>query len=222
MRYIWLIVLSVLLSGCWSDGYMDVRGKVLDEKTNEPLPNRKIIVHELMNSEDNRNSSYVGEFTTDSLGLFTYKLRKSKVTYFYNFELIGDSAYGISNNKLGMTELNREGKFLIFHMHKLTDLSLKIERKSRTAFWDTLFVSWRTNKVDGELLYPYEITNYGIGSSLPLRWVGGDVKSVVKTKVFADKKTIVHWKLFRQGRSKEFTDTIFCQRGSVNSISFKY
>jgi len=201
---------------------MELRGKVLDEKTNELIPNRKILVHELKNSEDNSNPSYISEFTTDSLGQFTYMLKKSKVTYFYNFEVIGDSTYGISNNKLGMTELNRNGKFLSFYLRKLTNLSIKIERKSQTTFQDTLFVSWLTNEIDGELLYPYRITNYGIGCTLPLRWVGGDIKSMVKTKVFADKKTIIYWKLFRKGKSKEFTDTIFCKRDVANSISFKY
>lgn len=217
------IVLSIFLAGCWNaDRFMELRGKVLDEKTNELIPNRKILVHELKNSEDKSNPSYIGEFTTDSLGQFTYKLKKSKVTYFYNFEVIGDSTYGISNNKLGMTELNREGKFLSFYLRKLTDLSIKIERKNQTTFQDTLFVSWLTSEIDGELLYPYRITNYGIVSTLPLRWIGGDVKSMVKTKVYADKKTIIYWKLFRKGKSKEFTDTIFCKRDLANSISFKY
>ena len=222
MRYIVFIVLSIFLAGCWNaDRFMELRGKVLDEKTNEPIPDRKILVHELMNRDDS-NPSHIGEFTTDSLGLFSYKLKKSEVTYFYNFEVIGDSTYGISNNLLGMTELNRNGKFLSFRMQKLTDLSFKIERKSRTAFQDTLFVSWLTNEVDGELLYPYKITNYGLGSTLSLRWIGGDIKSVIKTKVYADKKTIIRWKLFRLGQAKEFTDTIFCKRDEANTISFKY
>ena len=223
MRHFLFIVLSMFLAGCWNvDRFMELRGKVLDEKTNEPVPNRKILVHELMNDNDNSNPTYIGEFTTDSLGLFTYMLKESKVTYFYNFEVIGDSTYGISNNKLGMTELNRYGKFLSFYLRRLTNLSIKIERKSRTTFQDTLFVSWLTNEVDGELLYPYKITNYGLGCTLPLRWIGGDIKSVVTTKVFADKKTIIHWKLFRLGRAKEFTYTIFCKRDEVNTISFKY
>ena len=142
MRHFLFIVLSMFQAGCWNvDRFMELRGKVLDEKTNEPVPNRKILVHELMNDNDNSNPTYIGEFTTDSLGLFTYMLKESKVTYFYNFEVIGDSIYGISNNKLGMTELNRYGKFLSFYLRKLTNLSIKIERKSRTTFQDTLSVS---------------------------------------------------------------------------------
>ncbi len=223
MRYLGFVVFSILFSGCWSaNGYMELSGKVLDEKTHEVIPNRKILVHEQYNSDDKNNSGFIGEFTTDSLGQFSYRLRKSEVTYFYNFEIIGDSVYDVSNNLLGMTDLNQNGKFLKFYMRRLTDLFLKIERKSQTAFQDTLFVSWLTGEVDGELLYPYKIINYGIGSNLPLRWIGGDIKSVVKTKVYADKKTIVYWKLFRIGRSKEFTDTIFCKRGEFNTISFKY
>lgn len=222
MRYKVFFVLCALLSGCWSTEYMEVRGKILDEKTNELVPNRKVIVHELVNSEENSSPVIIGEFRTDSLGRFNYQLKKSEVTYFYNFEIMGDSAYDVSNNKLGMTELNQNGKFLTFYMRKLTDLAIRIERKSRTTFQDTLFVSWLTNERDGEILYPYKITNYGVGSTVPLRWIGGNVKSAVNTKVYADKKTVILWKLFRQGHEQEFADTIFCRRGVVNSISFKY
>jgi len=222
MRYTVFVVLSVLIPGCWSHGYMDVNGRILDEKTRELVPNRKIIVHELQNRENDKGVSIIGEFRADSLGKFAGRVEKSNVTYFYNFEIMGDSGYDVSNNILGMTELNQKGKFLTFYMRKLTDLSIKIERKSKTRFQDTLFVSWLTNNADGEILYPYKITNYGVGSTVPLRWIGGNVKSAIKTKVYADKKTVLHWKLFRQGHEQEFTDTIFCQRGATNSISFKY
>lgn len=222
MRSLVFIVLSILLSGCWDDGNMEVRGKILDEKTHELIPNRKIVVHELVNSDENSSPSIIGEFRADSLGQFNYSLKKSEVTYFYNFEIMGDSAYDVSNNKLGMTELNQKSKFLTFYMSKLTDLAIKIERRSRTKFQDTLFVSWLTNNADGEVLYPYKVTNYGVGSTVPLRWIGGNVKSAVNTKVYADKETVILWKLFRQGHEQEFTDTIFCKRGVVNSISFKY
>ncbi len=215
-------MLALLLSGCWGNGFIEVRGKILDEKTHEIVANRKIIIHELQDRENDKGLSIIGEFKADSLGKFAYKLRKSKVTYFYNFEIMGDSVYDVSNNIMGMTELNRNGKFLTLYMNKLTRLTLKIERKSRTDFQDTLFVSWITNRADGEILYPYKVTNYGVGTTVPLRWVGGNVKSVVKTKVFADKKTVVLWKLFRQGHQTEFTDTIYCQRDAANSISFRY
>ncbi len=221
MRHIGFIFI-LLLSGCWGNGFMEVRGKILDEKTHEAIANRKLIVHELRNRENDKGFSIIGEFKADSLGKFAYKVRKSKVTYFYNFEIMGDSVYDVSNNILGMTELNRNGKFLTLYMRKLTNLAIKIERQSRTTFQDTIFVSWFTNNRDGEILYPYKITNYGIASTVPLRWVGGNVKSVINTKVYADKKTIVRWKLFRRGHEQEFTDTIFCQGGTANSISFKY
>lgn len=222
MRSLVFILLSVMLSGCWNNGNMEVRGKILDEKTQVLIPNRKIIVHELVNSDENNSPTIIGEFRTDSLGQFNYQLRKSGVTYFYNFEIMGDSAYDVSNNKLGMTELNQKGKFLTFYMCKLTDLVIKIERRSRTSFQDTLFLSWQSDGKNGEGLYPYKILNFGTGGDIPLRWVGGNIKSIVKTKVFADKKVVVRWELFRHGRPTEFADTIFCRRGAENSISFKY
>jgi hypothetical protein len=217
------ILFGALLSGCWtSNGYLEVAGKILDEKTLQSIGNRKVVVYELETRDAPNYLNIVGEFKTDSLGKFNYSFRKSEVTYFYNFQIMGDSAYSFSNNILGMTELNRHGKFLTFRMKKLTDLSIKIERTAQTTFQDTLFVSWRTDEIDGETLYPYKIVNYENGANSPLRWIGGNIKSVVKTKVFADKKTVVSWKLFRSGRLQNFTDTIFCERSTDNSISLKY
>jgi len=225
MKFIFFIgfVFIFLLSGCsGSGGIMELKGRVYDEDTREIVPNRKVIVSEFINADAKSDSRYIGEFTSDSLGWFYYKLKKSRVTYFYNFEIVGDSEYGVANLKFGMTQLNLFGQFLQLHVRKLTELTLKVERKSKTAFQDTLFVSWQTNKINGKLMYPYQILNYGAASSLPLRWIGGDIKAVVKTRVYADKTTIVYWKLFRQGRLQEFTDTIFCKRGELNSLSFKY
>lgn len=217
------IMIGLLLLGCSdADGYFDVGGQILDRKTRQPVANRRIIVYELESRDARKSISVVGEFKTDSLGKFNYHLRKSKLTYFYNFQIIGDSAYSISNNIVGMTELNQWGKSLRFRMQKLTDFSLKIERRTLKPAQDTLFVSWQTKETDCESLYPYKITNLGTSSTIPLRWIGGNVKSVVNTKVFADEQTIVQWKLFRSGRASYYNDTIFCKRGSTNVVSFQY
>lgn len=218
-----VFVFSIILTGCLNtEGILELKGKVLDEKTREIIPNRKIIVHALVKSDDAFTPIYAGEFFTDSLGYFAYALRKVKTVYLYDFGIVGDSAYAFSNNKLGLTELTRDGKFLSFTLRKLTDLVIKVDRKSKTPLCDTLFVSWESDGLNGEILYPYKIENYGIPSSMELRWIGGDVKSVIKTKVFADKKTIVSWELFRNGRPREITDTIFCKRNVANSLYFRY
>jgi hypothetical protein len=225
VKYIHYIVFffSITLSGCLNtEGILELKGKILDKNTQETIPNRKIIVHALVEREDGFIPIYTGEFFTDSLGYFTYTLRKVKTVYLYDFGIVGDSAYAFSNNKLGLTELNRDGKFLLFYLRKLADLSIKIERKSKTTFRDTLFVSWESDGINGEILYPYKIVNYGIIPSMALQWIGGDIKSVIKTKVFADKKTIVRWELFRNGRPREIIDTVFCKRNVANSLYFKY
>lgn len=225
MKYIgyMVFVFSIIFTGCLNtEGILELKGKVLDEKTQETIPNRKIIVHALVKNDDAFIPIYAGEFYTDSLGYFTYALRKVKTVYLYDFGIVGDSAYAFSNNKLGLTELNRDRKFLSFTLRKLTDLIIKVDRKSKTSLRDTLFVSWESDGLNGGILYPYKIENYGIISSMELRWIGGDVKSVIKTKVFADKKTIVYWELFRNGRPREIIDTIFCKRNVANSLYFRY
>jgi hypothetical protein len=223
MKALLFVAFLALLSGCWgSNEYMDLRGKVIDEKTNELIPNRKILVQELIDFADKNKPVIQGEFAVDETGHFSYRLKKSKFTYIYNFQIVGDSAYAYSDNVLGMTELDRDGKFLSMRMRRLTSLNIKIERKTTTAFSDTLFLSWQSDRKDGEALYPYKILNFGTAGNIPLRWVGKNIKSIVKTKVFADKKVVLHWELFRHGRPTEFADTIFCRRGVENSISFKY
>lgn len=218
-----IFVTSLFLSACENGPeYIDLKGKIVDGQTNQPVANRKVIVHDLLRINDSEKEQYQGEFYTDNFGYFTYKLRKSKITYFYYFNVVGDSVYAFSNILLGMTDLNYYGKFLEFKLRKLTRLDIKIERKSLTTYRDTLFVSWKSDNMDGEILYPYKIENYGIDSEMPLRWIGGDVKSTILTRVYADKKTVVRWVLFRNGHRSEIYDTVFCKRTEPNNLYFRY
>jgi len=218
-----IFVTSLFLSACENGPeYMDLKGKIVDEQTKQPISGRKVIVHDLLRNGDAEKQAYQGEFYTDNFGNFTYKLRKSKITYFYYFDVVGDSAYAFSNILLGMTDLNLYGKFLEFKLRKLTSLDIRIDRKNTAAFQDTLFVSWKSDDFDGEVLYPYKIEDYGVVSNMPLRWIGGDVKSTVLTRVYANKKTIVRWILFRKGHRSEIYDTIFCKRSEPNNLHFRY
>jgi hypothetical protein len=79
-----------------------------------------------------------------------------------------------------------------------------------------------SNRVDFRTLYPYKIDNYGITDNafgfIPgfgLRWIGGNINSTVKTRVFADKMTKIHWELVSNKKRKEITDTLTCRRGIV-------
>lgn len=219
---------GILLAGCsGNEEYLDLKGIVLDEKTKVNIPNRKIIVQALEQRDNKLFPFYIGEFCTDSSGHFVYSLLKIKNIYLYEFDVVGDSSYAFSSNKIGLTELRKFGKFLSFPLSKLADLTIAIESKSKAPYIETLYLSWRSNGMDGKKLYPYTINNYGIKNSvstldMTCKWIGGDIKSAIKTKVFADKETIVHWELFRYGKVKEFTDTIFCKRDVFNYVYFNY
>jgi len=221
MRTIYIIsfVAGILLSGCNdTEGILEIKGKVLDESTKITIPNRKVIVQALIPNDEKFIPCYAGEFSTDSSGSFAYTLRKVKNVFLYNFCVVGDTAYASSNTKLGLTY----GKALSLFAGKLAELTIKFERISKTNYRDTLFVSWASNGIDGDILYPFKIENYGTDSNLGFRWVGGDVKTAIRTKVFADKRTTVNWSLFRNGKLKEITDTIYCTNNGTNSIFFKY
>jgi hypothetical protein len=109
------------------------------------------------------------------------------------------------------------------------DLTIKLNRKSKTPVCDTLRLCWESNGVYGGSLYPYVINNYGrtnnsvgLTTAEDLIWIGGNVNSTINTKVFADKKTELTWELYRSGKRKEFIDTITCKRDLANIVYFTY
>jgi hypothetical protein len=216
-------IILLFLLGCGDpEGSLELKGKVLDEITKVNIPRRAIFIQALIKSDDRFVPVNAGQFVTDSSGCFVYTLKKIRNSYLYNFCLAGDSAYAFSTVKLGMTELKRDGKFLTFHLKKLADFAIIIDKKSKASVPDTLFVSWESDGIDGKILYPFKREDYVITQDIGLIWIGGKVKSAIKTKAYADKKTIVYWKLYRNGKRKEITDTIFCKRDVTNYVNFKY
>jgi hypothetical protein len=217
------LTLGMLLAGCLkTEGILEIKGKVVDESTKAQIPWRNIIVQGLVENNDILVPINAGQFSTDSTGYFTYSLRKVKDAYYYNFCLVGDSDYAFMTKEITLFELKRNAQYLSFSLSKLVDFTIIIHRKSRTPAFDTLCLSWKTNGVDGRTLYPYKIDNYGIQSDLQLYWIGGIVKSTIKTKAFADKSTIVRWVLFRNGRMNEILDTITCRRNLLNNVYLQY
>ena len=214
---------GLFLSGCNDTvGTIELKGKVLDEETKLVVPDRRIFVQVLERSGNTFVSRNAGEFYSDSSGCFTYRLKKVRNFCLYNFYVVGDSAYAFSNNKLGLPELKRDARFLTFYVRKLVDFTIKINRKSKTPICDTLCVSWKSDGYYDETLYPFIIENHTINTNNSLRWIGGDINSTIKTKVFADKMTIVYWELYRNGQCTEITDTIFCKRDVAQHVSFTY
>ena len=218
-----VFVFCMLVTGCNNTvGTIELKGKVIDENTKAAIPNISVTIEALDQGEDKSDYIYAGDFTTDSSGCFAFTLKKVKNLSLYNFNIQGNSAYDPSNQVLGLTELNNYGKFLSFEINRIVDFTMNINRVSKTDFRDTLTVSWETNGVDGKTIYPFKIENYSLNSENGLFWVGGDVKSQIKTKVYADKNTIVHWELYRNGKHKDISDTIFCKRDVANSVNFTY
>lgn len=227
---IFIAFASGVVIGCVNtEGTLKIKGKVLDENTKTGIPGKNIIVQGLVNSNNKLEPIEAGQFSTDSSGCFTYSLRKIKGAYHYNFCLIGNSEYPITINKMTLYDIKRNAKFLFFSLNKLVDLTIKLNRKSKTPACDTLRLIWESNGVYGGSLYPYKINNYGrtnnsfgITSDVDLIWIGGNVNSTINTKVFADKITKLNWELYRYGKRKEFTDTITCKRDFANIVYFTY
>ena len=227
---IFMAFASGVLIGCINtEGNLKVKGKVIEEGTKVQIPWKNIIVQGMVNSDNKLEPVEAGQFSTDSSGCFTYLLKRIKGAYEYNFCFLGNPEYPVTINKVSLIDLKRNAKYLSFSVSKLVDLTIKINRKSRTPVCDTLRLCWESNGVFGASLYPYKINNYdrtnnspGLKSDIDLIWIGGNVISTINTKVFAAKKTILSWELYRNGRRKEFTDTITCKRDFANIVYFTY
>jgi hypothetical protein len=225
MKYSSLIafVFGILLSGCINTvGRIELKGRVVDDSTQTPIPNISVMVQAIQQRDDITKNIFIGDFTTDSSGCFTYTLNKIRDISLYNFCIEGNPDYDPSDQIMGLSDLHSYGKFLTIRIKRVADFTIKISRISKTTFRDTLTLTWETNGVDGQTFYPYKIENYRINSETGLKWIGGDVKSAIKTKVYADKNTIVHWELIRNGKHTNIIDTVFCKRDVANNVTFTY
>ncbi len=225
MKYSFFIafIAGVLSAGCLkTEGILEIKGKVLDEGTKELIPGRGIIIQGLVRTDSVFVPVFAGQTSTDSSGVFKYSLHKVKGAWYYNFYLVGDSDYSFRTVKLGLMELDQNALFLSFMINRLVDLSIEICRKTKTPVCDTLSVYWDSDGVEGRKMYPYKVNNIGIRPAIGLCWIGGNVMSVIETRVFADKLTKVHWELIRNGKRSEITDTITCRRDLKNRVYFGY
>lgn len=220
VTFITFISCSILTGCLQTEGTLEISGKVLDESTKDAIPFRKAIIKGWC-FDDNKLIE-VGQFCTDSSGSFSYTMNKAKGAYFYNFSFVGDSSYSFSNQEVPLAELEKNSKFLSFHLSKLSNFIIHIERKTKIPAFDTLYVSWKTDGIEGKSIYPPKIKDFGNHSDIEFRWIGGNVKSVIEAKVLADKKTIICWELFRNGRKKEISDTVYCERNRNSYFNFKY
>jgi hypothetical protein len=228
--FLFIAFTSGVITGCVNtEGTLEIKGKVLDESTKTGIPWKNIIVQGLVNINNKLEPFETGQFSTDSFGCFSYSLRKVKDAHYYNFALVGDSDYVFITRTLGLLELEQNAEYLFFSLNKLVDLTIKLNRKSKTPVCDTLRLIWESNGIYGGSLYPYKINNYGktnnsfgLASEIDLIWIGGKVNSTINTKVFADKKTELTWELYRNGKRKVFIDTITCKRDFANIVFFTY
>jgi hypothetical protein len=225
-----VLVAGILFIGCGdTEGTIDIKGIVIDEFTKDPIPRRKIIVKGFSVKDEKSVPIDSCQFPTDKSGCFTFSLRKLKDVSYYDFCFVGDSDYAYLSKKVSRFDLSRNAKYLSFTLNKLVDFEIKISRKSRAPNCDTLSVSWDSDGIDGKFLYPYykidnfdEDASYKLTANSELRWIGGNVKANIKTRAFEGKKTIVWWGLLRNGKKKDFKDTITCKRFVTNTVYLRY
>jgi hypothetical protein len=228
--FICIVFASGMLTGCLNTGgTLILEGKVLESGTQTGIPWKNIIVQGVVDSIYKSETIEAGQFSTDSSGIFRYTLKKIKGAYNYNFCFVGNPDYPVTIDRNSLFYLKDNATHLTFSLIRLVDLTIKITRKSKSPACDTLHLWWASDGFYGGSLYPYEVNNYGkkdntfgLPSDRDLVWIGGKVNTTINTKVFAGKKTELCWDLYRNGKRKEFTDTITCKRDFANIVYFVY
>jgi hypothetical protein len=227
--FIFAAFASGVLQGCNvnTEGTLNIKGKVLDEITKTGIPGKDIILQGLVDIDNKSKPVEAGQFSTDSSGSFSFSFGKIKGARSYRFCFVGDSENLYTTNDISLYNLEKNAEFLYFTLKKLVDLTIRLNRISKTPVWDTLRLSWESNEVYFWFLYPYKTENYAGNSLKPatgtgLIWMGGDVNSTVSTKVFADRMTKISWELYRNGKRSTFIDTITCKRDFANTVYFTY
>lgn len=224
------LAMGVLTSGCVStSGRLVIKGKIIDDDTMRNIPGREIIVQGLLEMNNEFVPVDAGQFATDSSGIFNYKLERLKGVRYYNFHIVGDTNYAAYTRRMSVYQLRGNAKRLIFYLSRLAGLTIKIEKITHPSFQDTLYLSWESDRVNFRTLYPYEIENHGMTDTpvvlipgLGLRWIGGYINAIVRTRVYAGKMTKIHWELARNKKRSELTDTIICRRDLAHTINFAY
>jgi hypothetical protein len=225
-----LILVPGILSGCLrTSGELPIAGKVVDEHTNQGIPLRNLFLRAYETGDPKSPSVEAGQFSTDSLGNFAFKIRKIDGARYYSFDISGDSDYYVASHFLGLMELKLNAKFLSLPMHKLTTLKINIRRTSTKPARDSLRLIWQSDGVYGWTLSQYKIfdnekgiKSLGQRTNNDLIFIGGRINSTITTKVFAGKKTELTWEIYRNGKRMMFVDTMTCKRDVANVANFIY
>ena len=228
--FIFIIYVVATLSGCLrTEGRIKLKGQIIDESTKAGIPWKSVIILSLENLSDTTKPIEAGQFVTDSTGSFSHTLRKIKDARYYKFCMAGDKDYLYTKRTLSLFELKDNAEFLSFSLTKLTDLTIKLYRKSRKPAVDTIRLIWESDGIYGGSLYPFKRYNFGKednsfaqDKSYELIFIGGSINSTITTKVFAGKKTKLTWELYRYGRRTIFVDTLTCKRDFENISYFSY
>ncbi len=222
-RYFILFALCLIITSCIStEGEIDIKGKTLDEATKIITPNRKLIVEAILNNESENKKISAGQFYSDSLGNFSYTLKKIKGAYFYDFQFVGDSVYASSSKCLGVGEIAKNSKFIFFYLNKLSKLTINVTKTSKSLSGTTLYLSWKSDGIEGKALYPYKVSNFGAAPEFDFSWSSNNVNSKIETRVLADKPTIINWEIWNGKKKQEIIDTIVCKRDITSYVNFTY
>lgn len=224
IRYLSFIALCIIISSCIStEGEVELKGKTLDDSTNEIVPCRKVVVEAILYYNQHETKAFgVGQFLSDSLGCFTFKLKKVKGAYNYNFHFVGDSCYAPKTKNLGIMEIADNSRYISFYLHKLTKLTIQVTKNNKSSAVSTLYLSWKSDGIEGKSIYQYKVSNFGAAPEFDFKWSNNNVNSKIETRVLADKPTIINWEIRNGNKKQEIIDTIVCKNDITNYVNFIY
>jgi hypothetical protein len=225
---LFIILFSILsIFGCEDDnhlydGTLNIKGKISDDYTGEGIQNTELSIQGVSSSEGVFGLRLdLGKFKTNSEGYFSGEIKKMKNVERYDFILLADANYYSVIKEMSVSDVEGNLLNLDLTLSRLTELVINIEKTSPASIIDTLYISWGV--INNQVYGPFQPLNFtGTQPDLGMRWIGGEVKSSIKTKTLANKTTEIITEIFRSGQYTLSYDTLYCERDVVNTYNINY
>lgn len=219
-------ILALIICSCSDDGLFDgsvsIKGKLYDEYTNIGVPDILVTVDAISSNGLFGTRAEVGSFVTNSLGEFSTEIKTLPDASRYEFFIQGDTTHYSSTIDIDTEDFEYSASNLNFAIHLLTDLTINLEKITQTEINDTLYLSWGVINIVYGPFFDCDVINYENIPDNGFRWVGGNVKSTIRTKTIANKEIEIILNLYRNGIQEYIKDTFYCERNIQNVINFKY
>lgn len=226
-KIIVLLATGLVFYSCQNDdplfeGTLTIYGTVADDYTGKGIPNVKLTFTGVSGDVGIFGGSVeLGSFKTNSSGQFWGELRKLRDVERYDIMLIEESQYYSTVLPFSVVEMETQSDNLNLEMSRYTDLEIRLEKIADPNIPDTLYLSWGV--IQNSVYGPFDpIIFDGTQPDIGHRWIGGEVRTTIRTRTLANKHTEIIVDLYRNGTRTLTFDTLYCERNVLNTFDIFY